>query len=120
MLAQMPGVGTQVIASVEINRDALSFDLKDGKQSADLDIGGIFYDDKGKPVNSFVGRLRIFPVPEDASAGKTKASDLCFPRVVAAGLISSCASAFAILTAVASAVRCNGSRSPRSRVANIF
>ena len=33
----------------------------DGKLSADVDIGGILYDDKGKPINSFVGRLRIFP-----------------------------------------------------------
>jgi len=64
----MPGVGTQVAASMQISREALTFDLYDGKQSADLDIGGIFYDDKGKPVSSFVGRLRIFAVPESASA----------------------------------------------------
>jgi len=69
-LAQMPGVGTQVLSAVEINREALSFDIKDGKEAADLDIGGIFYDDKGKPVNSFVGRLRVFPVPEDAPPEK--------------------------------------------------
>ena len=31
----------------------------DGKPAADVDIGGIFYDDKGKPKNSFVGRLRV-------------------------------------------------------------
>jgi VWFA-related protein len=85
-LAQMPGVGTQVIASVEINRDALSFDLKDGKQSADLDIGGIFYDDKGKPVNSFVGRLRIFPVPEDAPAEKRKQAIYAFRAWLPPGL----------------------------------
>ncbi|MFN2576122.1 MAG: VWA domain-containing protein [Pyrinomonadaceae bacterium] len=71
-LAQMPGVGTQVLASVGIDRKALSFDIRDGKEAADLDIGGIFYDDKGKPVNSFVGRLRVFPVPEDASSQKPK------------------------------------------------
>ena len=86
MLAQMPGVGTQVIASVEINRDALSFDLKDGKQSADLDIGGIFYDDKGKPVNSFVGRLRIFPVPEDAPPEKRKQAIYAFRAWLPPGL----------------------------------
>jgi len=85
-LAQMPGVGTQVIASVEINREALSFDLKDGKQSADLDIGGIFYDDKGKPVNSFVGRLRIFPVPEDAPAEKRKQAIYAFRAWLPPGL----------------------------------
>jgi VWFA-related protein len=86
MLAQMPGVGTQVVASVEINRDALSFDLKDGKQSADLDIGGIFYDDKGKPVHSFVGRLRIFPVPEDAPPEKRKQAIYAFRAWLPPGL----------------------------------
>jgi len=86
LLAQMPGVGTQVIASVEINREALSFDLKDGKQSADLDIGGIFYDDKGKPVNSFVGRLRIFPVPEDAPPEKRKQAIYAFRAWLPPGL----------------------------------
>src|SRR5205085_2470972 len=45
-LAQMPGVGTQVLSAVEFNREALSFDIKDGKQAADLDFGGIIYDDK--------------------------------------------------------------------------
>jgi hypothetical protein len=60
------------MASININREALSFDLKDGKQAADLDIGGIFYDDKGKPVDSFVGRLRVFPVPDDAPPEKRK------------------------------------------------
>jgi VWFA-related protein len=64
----MPGVGTQVSASIQISREALTFELYDGKRSADLDIGGIFYDDKGKPLSSFVGRLRIFPVPENAAA----------------------------------------------------
>ena len=85
-LVQMPGVGTQVLASVEINREALSFDLKDGKQSSDLDIGGIFYDDKGKPVNSFVGRLRIFPVPEDASPEKRKQAIYAFRAWLPPGL----------------------------------
>jgi VWFA-related protein len=71
-IGQVPGVGTQVAATIDINRELLSYDLKDGKQAADLDIGGIFYDDKGKPVDSFVGRLRVFPVPDDAPAEKRK------------------------------------------------
>jgi VWFA-related protein len=71
-LNQVPGVGTQVAAALEMDREALSYDLKDGKQAADLDIGGIFYDDKGKPVDSFVGRLRVFPVPADAPPEKRK------------------------------------------------
>src|SRR5882724_335722 len=86
MLAQMPGVGTQVVASIAIDREALSFDIKDGKQSADLDIGGILYDDKGKPVNSFVGRLRIFPVPEDAPAEKRKQAIYAFRAWLPPGL----------------------------------
>lgn len=65
---QVPGVATSVIATISINDSALSFDLIDGKQSADVDIGGILYDDKGKPINSIVGRLRIFP--RDASQPK--------------------------------------------------
>jgi VWFA-related protein len=58
---QMPGLGTNVIATITIDDAALSFDLTDGKLAADVDIAGIFYDEKGKPINSFVGRLRIFP-----------------------------------------------------------
>lgn len=67
-LAQMPGVGTRLNASIQISRESLTFDLNDGKQSADLDLAGIFYNDKGKPINSFVGRLKVFPVPENASS----------------------------------------------------
>lgn len=58
-LAPMPGVGTKVLATVEIDRQGLAFDLFDGKPVADVDIGGIFYDDNGKPKSSFVGRLRV-------------------------------------------------------------
>jgi VWFA-related protein len=70
---QVPGVGTKLAASIEINREGLTFDLIDGKQAADVDIGGILYDDKGKPVSSFVGRLRIFAVGEDSSQAKRPA-----------------------------------------------
>src|SRR5258705_4906941 len=66
-LIVMPGIGTSITATVSINDDALTFDLNDGKLVADVDIGGIFYDDKGKPVNSFVGRLRISPLARDSS-----------------------------------------------------
>lgn len=66
-LTQVPGVGTQVTARIQLPRESLSFELNDGKQSADLDIAGILYDDKGKPVNSFVGRLKVFPLPENST-----------------------------------------------------
>jgi VWFA-related protein len=85
-VGQMPGVGTQVAAAIEINRELLSFDLKDGKQAADLDIGGIFYNDKGKPVDSFVGRLRVFPVPDDVPLEKRKAAIYGFRAWLPPGL----------------------------------
>jgi VWFA-related protein len=85
-LAQMPGVGTQVMASIQISREALTFDLNDGKQSADLDIGGIFYDDKGKPVSSFVGRLKVFPVPENAAAARRSQAVYAFHAWLPSGL----------------------------------
>jgi VWFA-related protein len=64
---QMPGFGTRVIVTLSIDDSALAFDLIDGKLSTDVDIGGIVYDDKGKPLDSFVGRLRIFPKSTNAS-----------------------------------------------------
>jgi VWFA-related protein len=67
---QMPGIGTRVIASLKMNREALTFDVFEGKQAADVDIAGIFYDDKGKPKTSFVGRLKVYG---DSSANKTPA-----------------------------------------------
>jgi VWFA-related protein len=68
-LSQMPGVGTRLTASIQMNREALTFEPTDGKNISEVDIGGIFYDDKGKPVTSFVGRLIVFPIAQD-SAGK--------------------------------------------------
>ena len=85
-LSQMPGVGTQVTATIQITREALTFDLSDGKNASDLDIGGIFYDDKGKPVSSFVGRLRVFPVPENASADRRSQAVYAFHAWLPAGL----------------------------------
>ena len=66
-LAQMPGVGTRLDAKLQLSREFLTFELNDGKESAEVDIAGIFYNDKGKPINSFVGRLRVFTVPENSS-----------------------------------------------------
>ena len=66
-LNQMPGVGTRLTASIQMNREALTFEPTDGKNIAEVDIGGIFYDDKGKPVSSFVGRLIVFPIAEGST-----------------------------------------------------
>ena len=67
---QIPGVGTRVVGSLKINRESLTFDTVDGKQAADVDIGGILYDDKGKPKTSFVGRIRVYG---DSSGNNTPA-----------------------------------------------
>ena len=81
--AQMPGFGTQVIATITIEDSALTFETLEGKQSADVDIGGILYDDKGKPINSIVGRLRIF---QRATPGPAKRSIYRFTTFVPGGL----------------------------------
>ncbi|HEU4835534.1 MAG TPA: VWA domain-containing protein [Pyrinomonadaceae bacterium] len=85
---QMPGLGTSVVATIAIDDSALTFDLVDGKLAADVDIGGIFYDDKGKPINSFVGRLRIFPKSSTTAGGanKPKRSIYSFSTLVPGGL----------------------------------
>ncbi len=85
-LEQMPGVGTKVHATIQISRKALSFGLNDGKLVADVDIGGIFYDSKGKPVSSFVGRLKIFPVPEGSSLNRSSQAVYRFSAWLPAGL----------------------------------
>lgn len=85
---QMPGFGTRVMATVAIDDSALSFDLVDGKLAADVDIAGIFYDDKGKPLDSIVGRLRIFPRASTNSGTGTqqKRSIYRFSTMVPGGL----------------------------------
>src|SRR5215213_2946570 len=88
--SQMPGFGTRVIVTISIQDAALTFDPTDGKLSADVDIGGILYDDKGKPLDSFVGRLRIFPRTSNASlagsATQQKRSIYRFSTLVPGGL----------------------------------
>jgi VWFA-related protein len=88
---QMPGVGTRVVATLSIDDAALTFEPIDGKLSADVDVGGILYDDKGKPIDSFVGRLRIFPRSTNASttagsATQGKRSIYRFSALVPGGL----------------------------------
>jgi VWFA-related protein len=85
-LEQMPGVGTKLNATIQIDRAALAFDLTDGRVAADLDIGGIFYDSKGKPLSSFVGRLKILPLPEGASAARRSQPIYRFDAWLPAGL----------------------------------
>jgi VWFA-related protein len=87
--SQMPGIGTRVIVTISIDDAALTFDPTEGKLAADVDIGGILYDDKGKPIDSFVGRLRIFPrssIPPAAASQKEKRSVYRFSTLVPGGL----------------------------------
>ena len=88
---QMPGLGTRVIATISVDESALTFDEVEGKLAADVDIGGICYDDKGKPLDSFVGRLRILPRVKNASsagAGRVEGKRLVyrFTTIVPGGL----------------------------------
>jgi VWFA-related protein len=84
---QMPGLGTRMIATISIDDAALTFDLIDGKPAADVDIAGIFYDDKGKPIDSIVGRLRIFPrASSESPTSKEKRSIYRFSTMVPGGL----------------------------------
>jgi hypothetical protein len=84
--SQMPGFGTYVFATISIDDAALTFDLIDGKLSADVDIGGILYDDKGKPINSIVGRLRIFPRSPNASTTAAQEKRSIYRAVASAAL----------------------------------
>jgi hypothetical protein len=84
---QMPGIGTSVVATITIDDAALTYDLIDGKLAADVDIAGILYDEKGKPVNSIVGRLRIFPKSSTTTGGnQPKRSIYQFSTLVPGGL----------------------------------
>jgi VWFA-related protein len=82
---QMPGFGTHVVATISIDESTLTFDLIDGKLAADVDIGGILYDDRGKPINSIVGRLRILQRSTN-TAGSTTRSIYRFSTLVPGGL----------------------------------
>lgn len=84
---QMPGIGTSVVATITIDDATLTYDLIDGKLAADVDIAGILYDEKGKPVNSIVGRLRIFPKSSTTAGGnQPKRSIYQFSTLVPGGL----------------------------------
>lgn len=73
----IPPLGTRVTASIQIDRKTLTYEPEDGKQTAAVEIGGIFYDDKGKPVSSFVGRIKVFPRP-DTNSSQTDSDDTIY------------------------------------------
>jgi VWFA-related protein len=85
-LAQIPSIGTKLTASIQIGRQALTFDPADGPQGADVDIGGIVYDEKGKPADSFVGLLKISPSYETLSSANVKDAIYSFQTWLGPGL----------------------------------
>jgi hypothetical protein len=46
---------------MELDSEALSFILANGKQMATIDLGGVIYNDQGKSVASFVNQLQVNP-----------------------------------------------------------
>ena len=84
-LLLFPAAVFSQVATLSIDDSALTFEMTDGKLAADVDIGGILYDDKGKPINSFVGRLQIFPRSSTAVANQ-KRSVYRFFALVPGGL----------------------------------
>jgi hypothetical protein len=55
-------VGTVLTTSVELAREALTFQQTD-KRRADFDVLGVVIDDRGKPVSQFGQRLTVTPNP---------------------------------------------------------
>jgi VWFA-related protein len=58
---------SRLTASILIDRNALSFTGQPPAIGADMDIGAIFYDKKGKPMDSFVGKVRVLPLTAEAN-----------------------------------------------------
>ena len=54
-------IGSYVTISMEMDSEALTFTSKGGKQSALIDVAGIVYDDKAKPVASFKSQVSVSP-----------------------------------------------------------
>jgi len=58
----VPNTGAVLNASLQIATEALDFGA-DGKQPAAIDIGGVVYNDQGKPAGSFKNRINVNPRP---------------------------------------------------------
>lgn len=58
---------SRLTATIQIDRSAITFAGEPPSTGADMDIGAIFYDQKGKPVDSFVGKVRVLPLTADAT-----------------------------------------------------
>ncbi len=58
--ADAPNTGSYIIASMEMDGTLLDFTSPDNKQAM-VDVGGIIYNDQGKPVSSFQNQLTVKP-----------------------------------------------------------
>jgi len=55
----MPGRGPVLTTSVEVANETLSYQAKDGKQFATVEVAGVVINDRGKAAGSFQTRLNI-------------------------------------------------------------
>jgi VWFA-related protein len=58
---------SRLTTTIRIDRSALAFMGVAPDVAADMDIGAILYNKKGKPIDSFVGRIRVLPLTDAAS-----------------------------------------------------
>lgn len=66
-----PEHGPVLTTSVQVANDALSYQPKDGKQMAAVDVVGVVINDRGKPVGSFQTRLNIKSFSESTQGNST-------------------------------------------------
>jgi len=62
-----PDRGAVLTTSVEVANETLSYQGKDGKQLATVEVVGVVVNDRGKPVGSFQTRLNINSLGEGAN-----------------------------------------------------
>lgn len=77
---------SRLTASIQIDRNAITFTGEPPATGADMDIGAIFYDQKGKPVDSFVGKVRVLPLTAEASAREREGMIYAYDTWLAPGL----------------------------------
>jgi len=62
-----PEHGTVLTTSVQVANETLSYQSKDGKQLASVDVVGVVVNDRGKPAGSFQTRLNINALTDAAN-----------------------------------------------------
>jgi VWFA-related protein len=62
-----PDHGPVLTTSVQVRNETLSYQTKDGKQIASVDVAGVVVNDRGKPAGSFQTRLEIKSMSNDAA-----------------------------------------------------